>query len=282
MTFAAREESRYLGQPVDLYLFRYGDAPDAFFAYTDAEDAITDSGILYRPIPIMRGAINSSGTLDKAALEIRTPQNVELAELFKLYPPSQVVTLIIRQAHIGDPDGQALVIWTGRVLGCKRVVNEATYTCEPVSTSLKRAILRRHYQYGCPHVLYGPQCKASKAAATATATVKAVAGPVVTFDAGWNGSTPLNKFRNGLMEWLSPNGSREVRSVLRLTLALGEVSVVLGGTALGLSADMEVSIVLGCNHNGDDCEDLHNNILNYGGQPWIPTDNPIGLKNTFY
>jgi hypothetical protein len=40
-------------------------------------------------------------------------------------------------------------------------------------------------------------------------------------------------------------------------------------------------VVLGCNHQayaeeGGDCQPLHDNIVNYGGDRWIPLKNPIG------
>src|SRR5688572_2208002 len=106
MTFASREESRSLGEPITLFHFQYGDETDHYFGYTDAEEQITNSAKVYMPTPFIMGAVRSSGTLDKQSVEVRTPQNVELAELFRLYPPSQVVTLVVRQGHIGDPDSQ--------------------------------------------------------------------------------------------------------------------------------------------------------------------------------
>jgi len=32
----------------------------------------------------------------------------------------------------------------------------------------------------------------------------------------------------------------------------------------------------------DDCSFFFDNILNYGGMPWIPHKNPIGLINLYY
>jgi len=38
-------------------------------------------------------------------------------------------------------------------------------------------------------------------------------------------------------------------------------------------------ISLGCNHQVSDCEFLHLNILNYGGQPFIPLKSPIATAD---
>lgn len=284
MTFEIREESRSKGEPIALYHFQYGDAADKYFGYTDAETTITTGGKTYEPIPIVMGAVKASGTLDRQSIEVRTPQNVELAELFRLFPPSQVITLIVKQGHANDPDAQFLVTWTGRVLGHKRQINEAVYTVESVATSMRRAILRRHYMYGCPHVLYGPQCKANKAAATITKTALSVTSPYVTLADNWATTSMKPKYLGGLVEWTTLDGLKETRAIRKIKGATSN-QLLLSGTTNGLVAGMSVNLVLGCNHQAgleDDCIALHDNILNYGGQPWIPTKNPIGIKNTFY
>lgn len=284
MSFEAHEESRSTGQPIDLYYFRYGDTADAYFAYTNAEEVVTFGGVAYQPTPIKRDSVKASGTLDKTQMQVNTPQNTDLAELFRLYPPSQVVTLIIRQGHMDDTDGEFLVTWTGRVLGCKRQGNEAIYTCEPISTSLKRPGLRRNYQYGCPHVLYGPQCKADKTSATISRTVLSKSGSYITLQSDWETDPRKLKYLSGLVEWTTLDGRREVRTIRKLKGTFNE-QLLLSGVTTGLISGMSVDVILGCNHMAgldDDCIALHDNIQNYGGQPWIPLENPIGIKNNFY
>lgn len=282
MSFADRENSRTLGEPVDIYLFRWGAGPTDYFAYTDAEQPITlgsgPAAITYQPIPISRSAVNASGTLDKSTLEVKTPTNVDLAEKYRLFPPSQVVSLVIRQGHIGDPDQQFLTIWTGRVLGSKRTRSEASYTCDPISTSLRRTGLRRHWQYSCPHVLYGPMCRANKSAAAVVAGVASISRAVVTLNPGWQIESSKHYYNGGLFEWDRPDGGRETRTIWKID---GDV-LVLSGAPDGLAPGQLVSVILGCSKIITDCADLHHNLQNFGGQPWIPKVNPIGIKNNFY
>lgn len=275
MSFETIEESRYLGEPVDLYFFRYGTTTSAYYAYTDAEEPITLDGIVYKPLPIQRSAINSSGTLDKAAITVDVPTSSDVAELFRIYPPGRSVTLIIRQGHLTDADGEFNVIWSGRVLSSSREDSIASLTCEPLSTAFRRSGLRRCYQYSCPHALYGTLCMASKIAATTLATVYAVSGASVTMDSGWNGAHPVEKYIGGMIAWETPSGT-EVRTILRL--ADGGNKLQLSGSTRGLTGGTEVSVILGCEHNMEDCQNLHNNIQNYGGQPWIPLSSPIKIN----
>lgn len=291
MSFEIVETSRQRGEPVTLFLFVYdgaeGDSPaPSHFAYTDAEQQIVSGGFTYSPIPIARDAVTASGTLDRAALTVRMPRDIALSELFRVYPPIQPVTLIIRQGHLSDdsPPPEFLVVWSGRVLSVGRERDECVVSCEPVASSLRRPGLRRHYQYGCPHVLYGDQCGANRAAATVSATVASVGATSVTLTGGWNGAFAAAKFREGILEWTNDEGGVEKRKIL----AVSGNTLSIGGLLRDLAATDAVSVILGCNHQMDDCEDLHvndaldPNIQNYGGCPWIPTKNPIGFRNHYY
>ena len=288
MAFTIFESSRNKAKPVNLYLFTYGDGPGSFYAYTDAEQAVVFEGLVYQPVPIDRGNYTSSGTLGKSTIEIRIPQSLPLAELFRVYPPSQVVTLFIRQGHLNDPHNQFLVCWSGRVLSCSREDNEAKLSCEPISTTIKRPGLRRPFQYGCPHVLYGPECRANKNAATTTVVPASFSGTIMVMPNSWATSDRKSKYLGGMVQYISTGGDTVLRTILRVG-GTGDNSLTLGGAITGLAAGSPVNVILGCNHqagvgpqpNGD-CYPLHNNIHNFGGQMWIPTKNPIGLRNQYY
>lgn len=288
MSFGIRESSRSLGEPISLFFVRYGETPDAYFAYTDAEQIVTiqfdpDLGdVSFLPVPISFGEITASGSLDKASVEMRMPQNTPLADLFKLHPPSQVITLKVFQGH-GDEDDYK-VAWIGRILGGGREENEAVYTCEPVSTSMKRPGLRRNYQYQCPHVLYGPQCQANRAAATISRAVTAVAGALVSI--GGTFANPDN-YNGGIASWTTPDGRLEERTIVKRA---DTTTLIMSGVVVGLVVGQQIQLAFGCDHRLElagntltgDCIDLHNNVLNYGGDLWIPLKNPIGIVNNFY
>lgn len=289
MTFDNIERSRTKGDKISLYHFYPVNGEE--FLYTNAEREVSRSDFEtpFLPIPIQRGAVTSSGSLDKANLEIKLPRNLRLAEAFRAYPPNDVVNVVVREYHLSDPADEALVVWAGRVLGHSIEGNEARFMCEPITTSLRRAGLRRHYQLGCPHVLYGAQCAAAKLAATTPdIEVASVVGSTINLTPGWlpagwaaAGKTH-DKFIGGLMTWDYETAAGTVstkRTVLRIT-SLNAITVA--GPADGLAAGRMVRMVLGCNHQMTDCQNIHNNIKNFGGHPFIPTQNPFGFKNNFY
>lgn len=289
MTFDNYERSRTLGEKITLYHFFYVNGEE--FHYTNAEKPVerTEFTAPFEPIAIDRGTVTSSGTLDKATLEIKMAHNTRFAEAFRAYPPNEVVNVIVYEYHADDPLGEMLVVWAGRVIGHAIEDDEARFSCEPISSSLRRAGLRRHYQLGCPHVLYGNQCLASKLLATTPEiAVAAVSGSTVTLTDGWlpagwaaAGKT-TDKFVQGMMTWQydTPAGIVETkRTILRVTASN---SIALAGPADGIRVGLMVKMVLGCNHQLTDCQNIHNNAQKFGGQPFIPTKNPYTFANNFY
>lgn len=275
MSLAIFENSRARGRPVNLFLIRYGSQAGSYYAYTDATDPITSGGVTYSPVAVQRGAIVVKGNMDKSNFEVRMDIRLPVAELFRVYPPSQVVTLIVKQGHLGDQDNQFLTIWAGRITSARREPPELILSCESVRTMMRRVGLRRHYQLSCSHVLYGSKCKANKEAATIRATVQSKSGFRITMAPGW--STTPSRYVGGMVEWVGPNGETEISTILRVasnTLALSAVPA-------SLQEGSEVSLIRGCARTMAACNS-HNNILNFGGCPFIPTENPIRRLNQYY
>ncbi len=287
MTFEPIEKSRIEGEPVTLYEFIYdgviSDAPASLstFSFTDAEIGIIHDVIVYEAVPISASAINSSGSLDKQVLTVRMPRDVALFDLAVVWPPAQVVTLVIRQGHLSDtqsggPDFK--VVWSGRVLSIAREGDECVVTAEPISSSMRRPGLRRHWQLGCPHALYIGLCGASEAAGTVTTAVTAINGTTISVTPGWEGSFARVKFVEGMAKWTDSVGAKQARKIL----AVSGNDITLGGFLRDLAVTDSVDVILGCNHLLDDCEFLHFVIEDFGGGPFIPEENPTEQINRFY
>lgn len=284
MSFGETEASTALGSPVNLYLFRYGPNPLDVYGYTDAEaDIDFDDGITglltYKAVAIDNSEITASGKLEDATLNVTAEDSIELCDIFRHYPPSSTVTLVLRQGHLDDPALQFLIAWSGRVMGFQFIGDEVEFSCQPISSSLKRPGLRRHYQYGCPHVLYGSACRADREASTVEAVVLAIDGAILQFDAAWDTDDRQPRYEGGIAAWTTNDGRVHERTILR-SFITGQV--VLAGPASGMEVGEVIALSLGCRHIMDDCEFLFDNILNYGGQPWIPLRSPVGLINNFY
>ena len=124
----------------------------------------------------------------------------------------------------------------------------------------------------------GSECRARKSAATRTRTAATVTSNNVTLV----GDILAERAAciGGTLEWTRADGKREIRTITNVS-ADGFTLSIRGGTR-GLTAGMSLSIVFGCARNMAACRDIHNNIINFGGQPFIPLDNPLSQKNNYY
>lgn len=288
MSFAVQETSVDQGEPILLYQFRFGPTANDVVGYTDNEQSIVRESVTYTAVPIDCGEISASGSLDKATLSIQLFEGAGITDLFRKRPPSSIVTVIIYQGHANDVQGQFLVTWTGRItsFSIDAEANTTELTGEPIATSMRRSGLRQHWQYGCPHILYGPRCRASKMAASSNHVVLAVNGAMITLSPTWKPDARKPKYNGGYAQFTLPDGRNELRTIIRTE---NDGRVLLSSPPGGLDPGESVTMVLGCNHKAGvgpqldgDCAPLHNNILNFGGDMWIPYKNPIGLRNNYY
>lgn len=279
MSFAAYEESEALGHPVNLYKILTGPGEGNVLRYTDHDtDYAVDEGgspATYVAVPIMRSALEVTGSLDRSQLVITLPVSAAAADLFRISTPSYVVTVFIFQTHIGDPTKEYQGIWSGRVLNCKFTKKGAELVCEPIASAMRRMGLRRNWQLSCPHALYGPQCKAVKQFEEGIVD-NVISGNHFDMIPALPLVRPLTFYVNGTVQWdVGATGRVAVRNIRVIANNAGVIALTIGGGLEGLAIGDTVRVLRGCQHIMTDCIASHNNILNFGGQPWIPIDNPI-------
>lgn len=280
MSYADFEMSRQEGSPATLYFFQWGTASSSYFAYTDSDVPITYDGIIYEPTVIGRGDIEASGSLDRKALEIDITPKSEFVKMYAQFPPSVKVGLVIREGHNTDGDQEYPVVWSGVVKNVNREPPYAKIVGEPLDSLMARPGLRRNYMYGCPHVLYDTRtCRANKETHKRVVTPILIEGNYIRLPAGWNAAIAQEKYLGGYLEWTDRVGNTQIRTIINF--GSSEDDLIIGNT-ISLETGIAVTIYAGCGRTTDDCENLHNNIVNYGGQPFIPLENPVDFKNRFY
>lgn len=248
------------------------------FRYTSAAKPIEYGGFTYTPLPIKPGRVKNEGSLERSSFEVMVPRDGPLAMMFRQFRSAHPMVLTILQGHLTDGSMLFVPRWHGRITSTKRKGEELQVLGIPSAAALARAGLTRNYQIGCPHVLYGPLCRASRDAATVIGTVSDIDGAQITLNPGWN-AQPVAKYVTGYVEWTRVTSQIERRRILA---ASGNV-LTLSGPPTELDIADSVKVVLGCGQTVQDCRDLHSNIQNCGACPTIPTKNPMGSNtNNFY
>ncbi|ASD51918.1 tail assembly protein [Pseudomonas phage PspYZU01] len=299
------EASRHDARPVHLYRFLFGPAPEDHYGFTDAEQPITHDQVIHKPMAVTSGEVSQNGTLDNTALDVSIQMDASIVNTFRMYPPSYVISLLILQGHAGDSTADFRVIWSGRVINAAWLGSECTFTCEPVATGMRRPGLRRNYQRGCPHVLFDLySCRAAKEAYQAT-TIVTYPGNLLQVQAvgapAWQtalGTAWYSHFQGGHIEYRTKNGKTE--SVSILAIDANWLMQLMGPVSPDLDMGQPVQMYLGCDHtmNAYGCLSHRpgtpqtdpsngttfypsNNLLNFGGMPWIPLRNPTNNLSIF-
>lgn len=270
MSFDTVERSADSRKPVELYTF-FRDYQA--WRYTSADREVSNAGAEYLPRALSRSAIESSSEMARGSLKITAPRDLEVADLFRVSPPTIPVTFTLQQFHNGD--GAAVLLWSGRITAVEFQGTAATITLEPVYTSLRRMGLRRAYQRQCPHVLYGTACRANRDAFKLETVVDSIAGTAVSV-AGASVHA-AGHFAGGFIEYPVELGIAERRFITDHT---GDV-VALSALPTGLAVGAVVKVFPGCDHSLTTCDAKFGNVANFGGFPYFPTKNPFGGDPTY-
>lgn len=275
MSFNAKEIGAYTGNPIELYEFRNG---LAVWRYTSADEPFLWDGNTFFPEPIKSPEATETQELGKLNITLTVPRTNEVAMMYNHFPPTAVTTLTIYRKH--RDDDQIIVHWVGRVLNSDFRGSTADLYGEPNTTAIKRIGLRRYYQRQCPHVLFGDHCRASADAHKVPAVVSAVSGLIVEVDV----VQPDSYWAGGMMSWDSAIGT-QWRFILNNAGSTLQVNFPFMPDAdpygRGLPVSTAVNLYPGCQHTMTDCINKFNNLPNYGGQPYIPMQNPFNLTSLF-
>lgn len=277
--FSLYEIASFLGRPVCLYEFSWGDTR---FLYTSADRIIEygtnndGSPALWLPLSISdSGFTQGSGAQD---FVVTMPRSNPIVDLFRSTPPSTPIVLTCRRFHKDDPDGQASVYWIGTVGNVK---GKDAVTAEvlglPISNTIGRTGLRLCWEINCPHALYDEGCKADKDLFKTEAVITALTGTVITVDT--LGDFPPERYAGGFLEWAATaEGTIDRRAIESF---LGGTQLGLFGTTDRLVVGQAVTLYLGCDLTTTTCENVFNNLANYGGDEFMAKKSPFDGNPVF-
>ena len=272
MTFNAQETSIQDGSPVELYEFVRGPTT---FRYTSNDTDYVFETKTYEATTLVRSGLEDTGELPKSNLKIEARRDFPVSELFRLPPPSDVVTLKILRVHRTDAGQEGATIWLGRGINAEWKGARSELTCESLFTALRRPGLRRPYQRSCPHLLYSAPCGVSDIAYKETVAVTGVLGPVVSADEF--ALQADGYYAGGYVRWERAPGLYERRAIRGQTGGSITMLYPLEGLEIGASID----VYPGCDHSLATCNSKFSNLANFGGFPFIPIKNPFGGSPIF-
>ncbi len=282
MSYDDGETSSFRGGTITLYRFQVN--VNRFFRYTDSEkDFVWNEGEtdeeVFEAQPISSTDVTSTSLLDRTPYEIKVPKALPLAEYLKEFPPSYVMRAEVFLVHPELAPDERQRVFVGKLTGISTKGPEGLIICDTMDSSFRNPGLRRTYQRQCPHVLYGPACKATKTA-LGLEVLPLSAGPnTLALDAFPVSSDPTH-YLGGTVEWDIDDG-KVVRNIIGAYRDVDTLRLSLAGPAGSAEVGGIVAVYKGCERTENSCSVRFDNILNYGGQPWIPLENPIQSISTF-
>lgn len=268
MTYEAIETSAENARPVELLHVNFAQYS---WRYTTAEVPITYNGQEYTPIPMERDEIESTGDFTRSNLTIKLPQDCPIGELFRIQPPSGVVSVNLFAEHYDY--GQFMTLWKGRIINIQWEAPWMILTTESVFSSLQRVGLRRVFGTQCPYALYGTECSVAAIDHRETHTVNVLSGMSVTCYSLIG--RPENFFAGGYLTYTSAVRETVERRMIRSSSSATGV-LTLASLPVELVAGTVLNLYPGCDHSLSVCNSKFNNSLNFGGMPYIPQKNPFG------
>ncbi len=243
--------------------------------YTSSDEDVYVAPVTFRTLPISRSNVELSTDDTSASFKVEFPLDAEFLEMFRVSPPSGLVTLLCEK-YDSVTGLTSEIIFKGRIINVGWEISSAVVTCESSSQAIKRMGLRRHYQYGCPHMLYSGECRVDREDYVTVDNATNITGSSV--DLLSIASLPDNYFAGGYIEYTHST----LQTVERIAISASQGSTLtLFSFPVGLGSGKEVRAYAGCDRTISTCSQRFNNAENYGGTPFIPTKNPFSGNPMF-
>jgi len=267
MSFDAKEISQASGQPVELFEISVGSTN---YLLTSHEDEIVVGLKTYSPEQINRGEIQNTMEDHSDGVQVELPATHAFVQMYVNLIPSDRPTLKIFKSHRTDtPTPEVIQIFDGFVqsVGFFNNGSIARLSGLPATASVGREIPRFMYQGVCNHILYDARCQVSDASFKFTGACDTVSGISIT----------VNGLSASKGSGWATGGHIEVPGVSDQRLIIDQTGDVL---TLRLPFRVDVldevcNVFAGCAHTVAICKSKFNNVLNYGGFPFVPLKNPF-------
>jgi len=259
----------------ELYKFERG---TTVYTLTSSDEEQEYESEIYEPAVIGHGNRENQTELSKENLEVKINLEHPMANDLLTYfgDDIMILTLFIKL------DSGVEVGWKGRYVSQKPLGNQLSIIIESVFTSLRRPGLRARYQKTCRHALYRTLgCKLNVEDFAYESILDSILGRTLIVSGA--SLQPDGFYIGGMIRASSDNSLRWivnhvgdtltlVRSFEKLEEDYAGYGVNYGGSYGGTI----VKIYPGCDHTRATCISKFDNVLNYGGFPWIPGKNPMG------
>lgn len=291
-TYATQDASAEGGSPVELYKFTQLGSTETY-RYTSSNEPFTYDAEVYTPVVLSRSEPKLSPKMESGSIKITVPRDLPFVTRYLAPLPPLPEKLIIYRTHSTDTSNEVIVFWQGDIEAVAFKEDKAIISTSTLMGRLGGVIPKRNFSWMCNHVLFDDQCKVDKTAFFAHGVVQSVDKEVIVVADSLGTFDPLIGpvdsatvrftadplfFNGGYLKYTDSKGLTHHRSIISFTQPGGGDSLVLlNHQILELAGQVggAVEMYAGCSHSVNVCYSKFNNVLNYGGFPLVPLDNPF-------
>lgn len=265
-------------RPVFLYHFyvKFPTTTDHWY-YTSFAETLTVGGHPYTPQPITHGELKTGLKADTESLQIDSVlfTGNPLAQFvpFTLPFPLQVEIIETTLPGLSSPT----ILFAGTIQSVDAKGKRLTANCVSLIDAFERKLPRHVFQTRCNYALFEPStCKLSRAAFEVAATITAIDSTdptIVTVSVASDLAT--HWFAEGWIE-VGTGNTEEIRTVKDSTrIDATHQQLVLTRPLFANTVAATLVALPGCDHRNTACQTKFDNYTNFGGHPYMPTDNQI-------
>jgi uncharacterized phage protein (TIGR02218 family) len=253
-------------QPVEIYhIWQEGGAGSHWY-YTSGDVAVVYGGHTYEPAPIKRDTIqfregDEVSTLSLTASDLTGPIATYISS-----NPVDLYWIELRKFFRDQVTPAALVLFIGQIKSVSMNGAEASVECVGFERMFNEPIPRFRYGPQCNWTLFDGRCGLNRASYKVTGTV--------TIEPGSRDLVLVAAALSGHEDGYFTLGVAETATAQRLiTNHDGDEATIrfaIGGLVDGASVDFYP----GCDGRMETCREKFNNLIRFGGHPYVPLDNP--------
>lgn len=267
-TYIAKEEA-VERKPVEL--FRIWTDGGSFWYYTNSDVDIVYGGNTYVAAAIQRGPLSKDTQLDVSTLTI-TFQYLQdpVIQYIALNPIRLIWVSVMRLFRDQDPY-ETQTIFVGNIKEVAFQGIQGAAKCVGFEFFLKKPIPRYRYGRQCNYTVFDSGCTLSAASFAQTTTVTAISANLLTISCSGMTTKDSGYYTAGRLVF-----GEDQRMI---TYYGGGTDIAIRYKIVSLAVGSSVTLFAGCDGDIETCRDRFNNVINFGGTPYIPLDNPCLWTN---
>jgi uncharacterized phage protein (TIGR02218 family) len=252
-------------------LFHIWTAGGSHWRYTNGDvDVVYDSNTYYAAA-LKRGGLTKDIQLGVTSLQIdfQYLQN-PILEYIALNP-IQIIWISVMRLFRDQSPYEAQVIFVGHIKEVQFQGIQGSAKCVGFEHYLKKPIPRFRYQRQCNWTLFDTRCTVASASYSQVATVTALSSDLLSFECSGMTTQVSSYYTAGKVVF-----GEEERMI---TYYAADTNIHIRYKMSNLAVGSSVTLYAGCDGDIETCRDRFNNVINFGGTPYIPLDNPCLWTN---